>query len=259
MPADFWVCIPARLASSRLPNKVLQPIGKDPIIVHVVRAALESKASRIVLAFDDYSIADCVSATPDLKELQRLHFVKTRQDHASGTDRLVEVATKLQAADNQIIVNLQGDEPRMPPSLLNEMAGLLEKRPRASVATAACPIHLVSEWENSAAVKVVTNLQSEALYFSRAAIPVARDAADPSQPAAGALRHIGLYAYRSAALKVYGQWSEGRLEQLERLEQLRWLENGHRIVVKTLSKAPPAGVDTAEDLERIRADWTGDL
>ncbi len=253
MTTDFWVCIPARRASSRLPDKVLQPIGDAPMIVHVVRAALRSRASQVVLAFDDEAIADCLEQTKDLPEATRLKLVKTRHDHASGTDRLVEVAAILKAPDDQIMVNLQGDEPLMPPQLLNDMAEQLARSPQASVATAACPIKEPSEWASRAAVKVVTDNQSMALYFSRACIPVDRDASSAEEPSTGALRHLGLYAYRAGALRHYGQWAQGQLEQLEKLEQLRWLENGHRIVVKTIAEAPPAGVDTAEDLDRVRA------
>jgi 3-deoxy-manno-octulosonate cytidylyltransferase (CMP-KDO synthetase) len=259
MPADFWVCIPARLASSRLPNKVLQPIGNAPMIVHVVRAALRSEAHQVVLAYDDEAIAECIRGVGDLSETRRVQLVKTRPDHASGTDRLVEVANTLEASDGQIMVNLQGDEPLMPAQLLNDVAELLALSSDASVATAACPITSASEWANPAAVKVVTDAQARALYFSRAAIPVTRDSADAKQPSLGALRHIGLYAYRASALGLYGQWPEGHLEQLERLEQLRWLENGHTIVVRHLQQAPPAGVDTAEDLERVRAHWASGL
>ena len=229
------------------------------MIVHVARAALRSEADQVLLAFDDDAISDCITSAKDLTLAGRLRLVKTRPDHASGTDRLVEVATLLKADDDQIMVNLQGDEPLMPAQLLNEMAELLCANPEASVATAACPITSASEWASPAAVKVVTDSDSRALYFSRAAIPVQRDAADPRQPSPGALRHIGLYAYRAGALRMYGRWSEGRLEQLERLEQLRWLENGHQIVVKRLRQAPAAGVDTAEDLDRVRALWMGSL
>ena len=259
MPSKFWVCIPARRASSRLADKLMQPIGDAPMIVHVVRAALRSEAHQVVLAFDDDAISDCIKSTNDLAQAGRLSLVKTRQDHASGTDRLVEVAFLLKAADEQVMVNLQGDEPLMPAQLLNEMADLLCANPEASVATAACPITSASEWASPAAVKVVTDSHSRALYFSRAAIPVQRDAADPGQPSPGALRHIGLYAYRAGALRIYGQWSEGSIERLERLEQLRWLENGHQILVKRLKEAPAAGVDTAEDLDRVRARWAGSL
>lgn len=253
MTTDFWVCIPARRASSRLPEKVLQPIGDAPMIVHVVRAALRSAASQVVLAFDDEAIAGCLEQTMGLAEATRLKLVKTRDDHASGTDRLVEVAAILKAADDQIMVNLQGDEPLMPPELLNDMAEQLALWPQASVATAACPIKKTREWASRAAVKVVTDNQSMALYFSRACIPLDRDAPSAEEPSTGALRHLGLYAYRAGALRLYGQWAQGQLEQLEKLEQLRWLENGHRIVVKTIAEAPPAGVDTAEDLDRVRA------
>jgi 3-deoxy-manno-octulosonate cytidylyltransferase (CMP-KDO synthetase) len=259
MPADFWVCIPARLASSRLPNKVLQPIGDAPMIVHVLRVALKSEARQVVLAYDDEAIADCIRGVGDLSETRRVELVKTRPDHASGTDRLVEVANTLEAPDGQIMVNLQGDEPLMPAQLLNDIAELLATSPDASVATAACPITSVSEWANPSAVKVVTDAKARALYFSRASIPITRDAPDAKQPSSGALRHIGLYAYRAGALRLYGQWPEGRLEQLERLEQLRWLENGHRLVVRRLQQAPPAGVDTLEDLDRIRAHWASGL
>ena len=229
------------------------------MIVHVARAALRSEANQVLIAFDDDAISDCITSAKDLTQESRLRLVKTRQDHVSGTDRLVEVATLLKAADDQVMVNLQGDEPLMPAQLLNEMAELLCTQPKASVATAACPITSASEWSSPAAVKVVTDSDSRALYFSRAAIPVQRDAKDTRQPSPGALRHIGLYAYRAGALRMYGQWSEGRLEQLERLEQLRWLENGHQIVVKRMRQAPAAGVDTAEDLERVRALWAGGL
>lgn len=248
----FTVLVPARLASSRLPDKPLADIAGKPMVVRVAERARRSGAARVVVAADSESILRAC-------ESHGVQAVLTRADHPSGTDRLAEASTLLGLADDDIVVNVQGDEPLIDPELVDGVAALLAGRPDAAMATAAHPIDAVGEFTNPNVVKVVTDQQGLALYFSRAPIPWDRDAfsrgiATLPQPAP--LRHVGLYAYRCGFLRRFPALPPAPLEQLEALEQLRALWHGHRIAVLVVAHAPGPGVDTPEDLERVRALWS---
>ncbi|WP_355662249.1 3-deoxy-manno-octulosonate cytidylyltransferase [Halomonas salifodinae] len=241
--------IPARYASARLPGKPLLEIGGEPMVVRVWRQARASGADRVVVATDDERIREAVEAVGG-------EAVMTRADHPSGTDRLAEVADLLGLDDEAILVNVQGDEPLLPPALIDQVARRLADDDTAAMATLAEPIHDVETLFNPNVVKVVRDLGGAALYFSRAPIPWDRDAfaARPELLTTDAwLRHIGLYAYRAGFLRDYRDWLPTPLEQLEQLEQLRALQHGRRILVALAREAHPAGVDTAEDLARVRA------
>lgn len=244
---SFKTVIPARLGSSRLPGKPLLEIAGEPMIVHVCKRALEA-GGEVFVATDDQRIVDAV-AKLDVKALM------TREDHASGTDRITEVAEREGWSDDTLVVNLQGDEPLMQPHLIEELAKGLAEDAEASVATLAAPIREGEELFDPNAVKVVVNRLGHALYFSRAPIPWHRDRFRESQkdlPEHGAwLRHIGIYAYRCGFLRRYVRWPQSALEQIEALEQLRILWQGEKIRVMTVAQPPHAGVDTPEDLERV--------
>ncbi|MDN0077264.1 3-deoxy-manno-octulosonate cytidylyltransferase [Crenobacter sp. SG2303] len=245
----FTVVIPARLASTRLPGKPLADLAGKPMVVRVAEQAAKSAARRVVVATDHEDILAACAA-------HGVEAVLTRVDHASGTDRLAEVAEHLALPADEIVVNVQGDEPLIDPALIDRVAQLLADS-SAPMATAAHPIADAKEFFNPNVVKVVCNAASHALYFSRAPLPWARDAFahDASALPAGlpALRHIGLYAYRAGFLSTYAQLAPSPLEQFEALEQLRVLWHGHAIAVAEVAEAPAAGVDTPEDLERVRA------
>ncbi|MEQ6918299.1 3-deoxy-manno-octulosonate cytidylyltransferase [Halomonas aquatica] len=245
---SFIAVIPARHASSRLPGKPLAEIAGEPMVAHVWRRAGESGASRVVVATDDERIRDAL--VPIGAEV-----VMTRADHPSGTDRLAEVAERLGLSDDAVLVNVQGDEPLIPPVLIDQVAARLFDDPEASIATLAEPISDVETLFNPNAVKVVRALSGRALYFSRAPIPWDRDAfaSRPEMLETDAwLRHIGLYAYRVGFLADYRDWPPSPLERLEQLEQLRALHHGHAIQVALARVPHPAGVDTEEDLVRVR-------
>lgn len=254
---SFTVIIPARLASSRLPNKPLADIAGLPMVVHVARRAAQSGAARSVVAADDDRIVQAC----------RRHGVEallTRVDHASGSDRLAEACELLGLDGDDIVVNVQGDEPLIDPVLIDAVAALLPARSDASMGTAAHAIHAVEDFVNPNVVKVVLDARGLAHYFSRAPIPHARDHAagaawwdaPPAVPALqgfAALRHVGIYSYRAAFLRQFPRLAPAPTEALEALEQLRALWHGHRIAVHVTSTAPGAGVDTPADLERVRA------
>ena len=251
---EFRVAIPARYASTRLPGKPLRLLAGRPLIEHVYRRARASGALEVVIATDDARIrevAEGFGAT----------VCMTAPEHPSGTDRLAEVATRLGWLDDAIVVNVQGDEPGMPPALIQQVALSVATHPDAGIATACACIHAPAELFDLNAVKVVCDAQGYALYFSRAPIPWARDAfaADRSRlPAPSAwLRHIGIYAYRAGFLQAFAQMPPGTLERIESLEQLRVLEAGHRIAVALAPEPFPPGVDTLEDLERAQARLDG--
>ncbi|MBB3330047.1 3-deoxy-manno-octulosonate cytidylyltransferase (CMP-KDO synthetase) [Halomonas campaniensis] len=246
---EYIAVIPARFASSRLPGKPLAEIAGEPMVAHVWRRACESLAARVVVATDDARIREAL--LPCGAEV-----LMTRADHPSGTDRLGEVAERLGLADDAVLVNVQGDEPLIPPRLIDQVADRLFDDPEASIATLAEPISDVESLFNPNVVKVVRALSGRALYFSRAPIPWDRDAfaARPELLETDAwLRHIGLYAYRAGFLADYRDWTPSPLERLEHLEQLRALHHGHAIQVALAREPHPAGVDTAEDLARVRA------
>lgn len=247
--ATFYVVIPARLASSRLPGKPLLDIAGKPMVVHVADKAKLSGASKIVVATDDSSIEAVVQA-------YGYDAVLTRQDHVSGTDRIAEVAMREAWPDDAIVVNVQGDEPLIDPALIVEVAETLASNKEAVMATACHTIHSKADFLNPNIVKVVLDKNSNALYFSRAPIPYPRDAfaADADVPQHMPIyRHIGLYAYRTKFLKQYAQIPTAAIEQYESLEQLRVLYQGYKIAVAISSRAPATGVDTEADLAYVRS------
>ncbi|MEW6023534.1 MAG: 3-deoxy-manno-octulosonate cytidylyltransferase [Pseudomonadota bacterium] len=243
----FTVIIPARLASTRLPNKPLADLGGKPMVVRVAERARESGAQRIIVATDHADIAAACAA-------HGVEAVMTRADHPSGTDRIAEVARAMNLPDDEVVVNLQGDEPLIDPALLAACAARISRD--VPMATCAHPLHDVADVFNPNVVKVVLDKAGRALYFSRASIPWARDAFAASRDALPAgyvpLRHIGLYAYSNAFLQAYPGLEVSPLEQIEALEQLRVLWHGVPIAVHVTDSAPPAGVDTPEDLARVQ-------
>jgi len=239
---SFIAVIPARLASTRLPNKPLADIGGKPMVVRVAERALQSGASRVVVAVDDASIADACKA-------HQLDVMLTSNQHPTGTDRLSEVVRKLNLSDDEIVVNVQGDEPLIPPELISQVAQTLANHPKAAIATAALAIHDQAEINNPNVVKVAMNHAQQALYFSRAPIPYSRD---PKKYQAQCYRHIGMYAYKASFLKEFANLAPAPIEEAESLEQLRAMWYGYAIQVLVTDAAPPPGVDTAEDLERVR-------
>jgi len=250
----FTVLVPARMASTRLPDKPLADIAGVPMVVRVARQAARSGARRVVVAADDARVmAAC--------DRHGVESVLTRVDHASGSDRLAEACTLLGLDGGDIVVNVQGDEPLIAPELIRQCADLLETDGQAVVATAAHAIADAADFANPNVVKVVLDAKFRALYFSRSPLPWWRDASAPGRPAlpmagaqdVGALRHIGLYAYRAGYLRTFPTLAMAPLEKLESLEQLRVLWHGERIVVHIAAHAPPGGVDTPEDLARVRA------
>lgn len=245
----FIIVIPARYASTRLPAKALADIAGKPMVVRVAEQAGGAGASRVLVATDHQAILDAC----------RDHGVEamlTRDDHPSGTDRLAEVAQRLALAPDEIVVNLQGDEPLMPPALVRAVAERLAADRDAAIATACHPIGSADELFAPSAVKVVLDQVGNALYFSRAPIPFARDAFARSRDVLPdgyvAYRHLGLYAYRAHFLAVYASLQPSALERFESLEQLRALAHGYRIAVVIAPQAPPPGVDEPADLERVR-------
>lgn len=239
---DFIVVIPSRLASTRLPDKPLRDIAGRPMIARVCEQALKSRARQVIVATDDERIAGaCGGLGVDVE--------MTSPDHASGTDRIAEVADRFAWDDELIVVNVQGDEPLIPPELVDQAAGLLAENGRAGIATLVTPIRKEDEFFGRHTAKVVTDAQGFALYFSRAPVPAAPDGGVPPE----ARRHVGLYAYRARSLRNVARAPVCAIERLERLEQLRALWIGERIVVADAVVAPPPGVDTEEDLEHVRA------
>lgn len=246
---SYSVVIPARYASSRLPGKPLLDIAGKPMIQHVFEKARQSQAGEVIIATDDERIRQ-------VAERFGAQVVMTSADHASGTDRLQEVAEYCGWARDHIVVNVQGDEPMMPPAIIDQVAKNLASQPQAAIATLCEPIESIDDILNPNVVKVVFDRDGLAHYFSRAPIPWARDAWMTGQqvrPAGVAYhRHIGIYAYRVGLLHDFVRWTPAPLELVECLEQLRALWNGARIHVALAEEAPPAGVDTPEDLERVR-------
>ena len=227
-------------------------IGDRPLIQWVWQCARASGAASVTVATDDVRIHDSARACG-------AECLMTSPRHASGTDRVAEVVRAKGFGADEVVVNLQGDEPMMPPAVINEVADALRTRPHIDIATAVAPILTLAEFLDPSCVKALRALDGEALYFSRAPVPWPRDAATQDGPSrfAGAWRHIGIYAYRVHSLLQFAAWPPTPLEQCEKLEQLRALEHGMRIHLAALSEAPPAGVDTPEDLERVRAGLTG--
>ena len=245
----FTVLIPARKASSRLPGKVLADLGGKPMVVRVADQAAQSGARQVVVATDDADILKAV-------EGHGHRALMTGAHHPTGTDRLAEAAKLLGLGDQELVVNVQGDEPLISPLLIAEMAAQLARRPDCAIATACHPLADAAEMFNPNIVKVVLDRQGTALYFSRAAIPWARDAFAAGRETIPAglpmYRHIGLYAYRMAFLAQYPKLEPAPIEQFEALEQLRALWHGYRIAVQVISAAPSPDVNTPADLERVR-------
>jgi len=246
----FRVVIPARYASARLPGKALMSIGGKPMVQWVYERARASGADDVLIATDDLLI---VSAGHSFGS----EVVMTSATHTSGTDRIAEVARKQAWPENEIVVNVQGDEPLIPPALIKQVAQLLEAHPQADIATLATPIESLEEFLNPHAVKVVTDATGRALYFSRAPIPWNRDGAAAGLTSqkvfAGSRRHVGIYAYRVGALLRVAALAPTALETTERLEQLRALENGLEIRVGDAAERPGPDVNTPEDFERVLA------
>lgn len=250
----FWVLIPARLASTRLPDKPLADIAGLPMVVRVAQQAALSRAQACVVATDHTRIADAC-------ETHGVRCVMTDAHHPSGSDRLAQACNVLGLPDEAVVVNVQGDEPLIPPDLINAVADTLRAHPDCVMATAAHPLHNVADFLNPNVVKVVTTLSGQALYFSRAPIAWWRDGMAPlttgtpptTLPDPAPLRHVGIYAYRVGFLRRFPQLAQSPLEQVEALEQLRVLWHGERIAVHTTATAPATGVDTPEDLARVRA------
>jgi 3-deoxy-manno-octulosonate cytidylyltransferase (CMP-KDO synthetase) len=245
----FVALIPARLGSSRLPRKPLADIGGVPMVVRVAQRAAESGAVRVVVAADDHAIVDACAE-------HGVQAVLTAVAHPTGTDRLAEAAQLLGLPADEIVVNVQGDEPLIPPDVIARVAALLAANQECSVSTAAHPIHDATEFFSPHVVKVTVDQRGRALYFSRAPIPWAREAflSERSALPAGlpALRHVGLYAYRVAFLRRFPEMQRAPIEEYESLEQLRAMWHGERIAVLSLEGALPAGVDTPADLAAAR-------
>lgn len=244
----FTVIIPARYASSRLPRKPLLEIADKPMIQHVWEKAQQAGASRVIVATDHHEIADTVRQFGG-------EVCMTSTEHNSGTERLAEVIEKMAISEEEIIVNVQGDEPLIPPEIVSQVAENLDRH-QVNMATLAVKIQHREELLNPNAVKVIADQQGMAIYFSRSVIPFPRDQFatldDPFVQQQNYLRHIGIYAYRAGFIKRYVAWQATALEQLESLEQLRALWYGEKIHLELAKQAPQAGVDTPEDLERVR-------
>lgn len=242
----FTVIIPARYASTRLPGKPLADIHGKPMVVRVMEQAIKSGANRVIVATDNQDVANAVIAAGG-------EACMTNPDHQSGTERLAEVIDTYGFSDDEIIVNVQGDEPLIPPEIISQVAHNLQAS-KANMGTLAVPIHDAHEAFNPNAVKVVTDHEGYALYFSRATIPWDRDSFAKSQDSIGDffLRHIGIYAYRAGFIRRYIHWEASPLEKIEMLEQLRVLWYGEKIHVDVAKVTPGAGVDTPDDLELVR-------
>lgn len=248
---SFTVLVPARLASTRLPNKPLADIAGLPMVVRVAQRASQSNALRVVVAADDASIVSACKG-------HGVEAILTREDHPSGTDRLAEACEQLGLDGDDIIVNVQGDEPLIDPALIDAVASALALHPEAAMSTASHAIDSLDDFLNPNVVKVVLDVQGNALYFSRAPIPWWRDGsvnrAPPSAlPTPAPLRHIGIYGYRAGFVRKFPSLPPAPVEATEALEQLRALWHGHRIAVHVAHAAPGPGIDTPEDLARVRA------
>ncbi|HDR1107310.1 3-deoxy-manno-octulosonate cytidylyltransferase [Pasteurella multocida] len=252
---NFTVIIPARYASTRLPGKPLAVIAGKPMIAHVFEKAMQSGAKRVIVATDHEQVATVARGFG-------AEVCMTSETHQSGTERLAEVVEKLSIAEDEIIVNIQGDEPLIPPAIVRQVAENLAKY-QVKMASLAVNITDPEELFNPNAVKVLTDHAGYVLYFSRAPIPWHRDQFASLQKEKSTreqlvlsdhyLRHIGIYAYRAGFIKQYIQWQPSALEQIESLEQLRVLWYGEKIHVELAREVPPVGVDTAEDLEKVRS------
>jgi 3-deoxy-manno-octulosonate cytidylyltransferase (CMP-KDO synthetase) len=250
---SFIVVIPARYASTRFPGKPLIDLNGKPMVVRVAERAMQSGASRVLVATDDLRIAAACEAGG-------VACVKTRDDHPTGTDRLSEVAASLNLPEDAVVVNVQGDEPLIPANVIDQVAVMLEANPNAAIATLCHPIHDATDVTNPNVVKCVISETGEALYFSRAPVPFARDqwrdGIDSIPDGLPMYRHIGLYAYRAGFLRRFPELSIPAIERYEALEQLRALAHGFRIAVAVVDRALPPGIDTPDDYERLKAAYS---
>lgn len=246
----FRVVVPARFASTRLPGKPLLDIEGVPMVIRVARRALASGAEDVIIATDHEDIAAAARA-------HGVDLEMTAADHPSGTDRIAEVARRRGWAGEDIVVNVQGDEPLIEPPLVGDLAAKLASEQEAAIATLCCPITEMADFTNPNVVKVVIDARGHALYFSRASIPFPRDAMGASPATLPAdlpvYRHIGMYAFRCSFLQAYSELAPAPIERFEALEQLRALWHGYRIALGICTTSPVAGVDTEADLERVRA------
>ena len=253
MAMSFVVVIPARYASTRFPGKPLIDLNGKPMVVRVAERAQQSSATKVLVATDDTRIA---TACGD----HGVAYVMTRSDHPTGTDRLSEVVASLNLPDDAVVVNVQGDEPLIPANVIDQVAAMLDAHPSAAIATLCHPIHDVADATNPNVVKCVLSEIGEAMYFSRAPIPFARDAwrdgLDRIPEGLPMYRHIGLYAYRAGFLRRFPQLSIPAIETYEALEQLRALAHGFRIAVAVVPDALPPGIDTPEDYQRLKASYS---
>jgi len=247
MPTPFRVIIPARMASTRLPNKPLADIGGAPMVIRVAQQAQKSLAKSIVIATDSVEIESACRDFP-------FEVILTKPTHPTGTDRLSEVVSLLGLADQEIVVNVQGDEPFIPPELINLVANSLQNHSECAIGTAGVPLTDIIEINNPNVVKIVRNQKGEALYFSRAPIPFQRDE-NSVDDSIRCLRHIGIYAYQAHFLKAFAKLAPAPIEKWEALEQLRALWYGYSIAVEISAQLPPLGVDTYADLEKARLEW----
>jgi 3-deoxy-manno-octulosonate cytidylyltransferase (CMP-KDO synthetase) len=243
------VVIPARMASTRLPGKPLVPIAGIPMIVRVVQQAVQSAADSVVVAVDDARVDEVVSQAG-------YTAMMTAADHPSGSDRVMEVARRRGWADDDIVINVQGDEPLLPPEIIDQLVATMASVPTMGIATLSEPIELVEDFFNPNIVKVVTDSNGSALYFSRAPVPFPRDYKRSELTAQwlsreNICRHVGVYGFRVAALARFVALADSSLERIERLEQLRWLQAGERMHVVQSQLPIPGGVDTPEDLQRV--------
>lgn len=239
----FHVIVPARYQSTRLPGKPLAKIGGITMIEHVCRKAELSGAQSVTVATDHLKIKNCV-------ERAGFNAVMTNTNHVSGSDRIYQAVEILGLDDDEVIVNVQGDEPFIPSENISQVAGLIEKY-KTGMATLCCPIVDSSEASDPNAVKVIFDKNNKAIYFSRSTIPFVRGRSSVSEfNESNHFRHIGIYAYTKSFLAQFIKWPEAKLEKLEKLEQLRAIENSEGIYLEVLKKSPPAGIDTPEDLEK---------
>ncbi len=248
MKPDYHIVIPARMASQRLPGKPLILIGGRTLIEHVYHRACDASARSVIIATDSAEVHSVASGFG-------AEVVMTSPEHQSGSDRIAECSDALGWSDETLVVNLQGDEPLMPPACLDQAADLLHQDPQADAASLYWPIEQLHEVKDPNVVKVVVDRDGAALYFSRSVIPYPRSEGGVGKAIDRGMtwnRHIGLYAYRAGALRAFAAMEATKLELVERLEQLRFLESGRRIVMARAREFIPAGVDTQEDLERVQ-------
>ncbi len=242
---SYKIVIPARYASTRLPAKLLSEVNGKPLLFYTWQCAQQAQASEVVIATDDQRIFEVAKGFG-------ASVVMTQKDHQSGTDRIAEVSKIFNWVGDEIVVNLQGDEPLTPPEILDQVAANLQANPACAMATLCTPIENQDDWQNPNIVKVVRDHLQQAVYFSRAPIPFCREKSEQKLLQQQQFRHVGIYAYRVALLQAFSNWQPSPLEKIERLEQLRILYYGQKIHVDIAQALPGHGVDTEEDLQRLK-------